>query len=595
MFIDCRSYFAKYAEAGSRCFHSFSRGAGDRNGSPVSSTTLTALAARFPIVLLVISFATLVALPAEVIQADVCVYGGTSGGIAAAIQANRMGKRAVIVEPGKHLGGLTAGGLGATDIGNKAAIGGIAREFYQRVAQHYAQDAAWTLESRQDYFTRRGSGQAKASDLAAADATMWTFEPHVAVMIFDRLIQETKVPVYREERLVSVKRKGSRITEIRTANGRGFRARVYIDATYEGDLMAKARVSCTVGREANAEYGETLNGIRVETPKHQFTVAVDPYRKPGDPASGLLPFIQPGGLGKPGAGDRRVQAYNFRLCFTTNAANRLPLTPPSNYEPARYELLARYLEALVAAGRQPKLEEFWNPIWMPNGKTDINNNGGFSTDFIGANYGYAEADYAQRARIGKEHEDYIRGFLTFLATSPRVPENMRAEMRQWGPCQDEFVETAGWPNQLYVREARRMVSDCVMTELHCRGTVQAEDPVGLAAYNMDSHNCQRIVRNGRVENEGDVQVPPMKPYPIAYRAIVPKAKECENLLVPVCLSATHIAYGSIRMEPVFMILGQSAATAACLAIDRQVSVQNVDYGRLRSRLVADRQVLEWRL
>jgi hypothetical protein len=543
---------------------------------------------------LLLAFANLASLRAEVIQADVCVYGGTSDGIAAAVQVSRMGKKVVVVEPSTYLGGLTTGGLGATDIGNKAAIGGIAREFYHRVAQHYSQDSAWRLEARLDYFSRRGSGQAKASDLTSTDATMWTFEPHVATRIFEEMIREANVPVYREQRLVSVKAKGRRITEIRTGNGRVFRARVFVDATYEGDLMAKARVSYTVGREANAKYGETLNGIRSETPEHQFNAPVDPYRKPGDPASGLLPFIQPGDPGKPGEGDHRVQAYNFRLCFTTIAANRLPLKPPTNYDPAKYELLARYLEALVAAGKQPKLEEFWNPIWMPNGKTDINNNGGFSTDFIGANYAYARADYAKRARLWKAHEDYIRGFLTFLATSPRVPENMRAEMRLWGPCKDEFVESGGWPTQLYVREARRMVSDCVMTEHHCRGTVTADDSVGLAAYNMDSHNCQRMVRGGRVENEGDVQVPPMKPYPIAYRAIVPKAKECENLLVPVCLSATHIAYGSIRMEPVFMILAQSAATAACLAIDDQVAVHEVNYRKLRSRLLADLQVLEWR-
>jgi hypothetical protein len=315
--------------------------------------------------------------------------------------------------------------------------------------------------------------------------------------------------------------------------------------------------------------------------------------KPGDTNSGLLPFIQPGDGGKPGAENRRVQAYNYRLCFTTNAANRMPLEPPRDYEPADFELLARYLEALVAAGRKPKLSEFWNPIWLPNQKTDINNNGGFSTDFIGANWDYPEAAYTVRERIAREHEDYTRGFLTFLATSPRVPENMRNEMKLWGPCKDEFQATDGWPNQLYVREARRMISDYVMTEGHCRGQQKAEDSVSLAAYNMDSHNVQRIVKNGRAENEGDVQVPPMSPYPISYRAIVPKRSEAENLLVPVCLSASHIAYGSIRMEPVFMILGQSAATAACLAIDEKVRVQKVDYAKLRARLLADKQILQW--
>lgn len=289
-----------------------------------------------------------------------------------------------------------------------------------------------------------------------------------------------------------------------------------------------------------------------------------------------------------------MQAYNFRLCFTTNAENRRPIEPPANYDPARYELLARYIEALMAAGQPPTLSQFWHPLWMPNGKTDINNNGGFSTDFIGANYDYPEADYATRARIWKEHEDYTRGFIHFLATSPRVPESMRQEMRLYGMAKDEFPDTGGWPRQLYVREARRMISDYVMTEHNCRSARLAEDSVGLGAYGMDSHNCQRLVRNGRVENEGDVQVWVPSPYPIAYRSIVPRQSECENLLVPVCLSATHIAFGSIRMEPVFMILGQSAATAAALAMDKDIPVQQLPYSELRPKLLADRQILEWK-
>ncbi|HKQ39390.1 MAG TPA: FAD-dependent oxidoreductase, partial [Verrucomicrobiae bacterium] len=387
---------------------------------------------------------------------------------------------------------------------------------------------------------------------------------------------------------------GLRITEILMENGAVYRSRMFIDATYEGDLMAKAGVSYHVGRESNATYGETLNGIRAETPKHQFSVPVDPYVKPGDAGSGLLPFIQTGNGGKPGDGDRRVQTYNYRLCFTTNEANRLPVAPPPNYDPAKYELLARYLEALVAAGKKPRLAEFWNPIWMPNQKTDINNNGGFSTDYIGMNYDYPEASYTRREEIARDHENYIRGFITFVATSPRVPENMRKEMQRWGPAKDEFPDAGGWPYQLYVREARRLIGALVMTEAHCRYKEVAEDSVGLAAYNMDSHNCQRIVKNGHVENEGDVQVPPMKPYPISYRALIPKVTECENLFVPVCLSASHIAYGSIRMEPVFMIMGQSAATAACLAIDDKVAVQKLNYSALRARLLADKQVLAWK-
>lgn len=527
------------------------------------------------------------------IETDVCVFGATPGGIAAAIQAGRMGKSVVLLEPGRFLGGMTTGGLGATDIGNKAAIGGLAREFYRRVAKHYAQDSAWKYETRDEYFAKRGSGQSQASDLTSADATMWTFEPHVAEEIFRAMLKEARVPVFLEQRLSLVRKKDRHIAEIVMDDASIYRAKVYVDATYEGDVMAKADVSFTVGRESNREYGETLNGIRAETPKHQFVVAVDPYVNPGDTNSALLPFIQAGRRGRPGDGDQRVQAYNYRLCFTTNEANRLPLEAPEEYDPAKFELLGRYLEALVEAGKKPKLSDFWNPIWMPNHKTDINNNGGFSTDFIGMNWRYPEADYTARERIAAEHEEYIRGLLTFLATSPRVPESLRREMKRWGPCRDEFQSGGGWPSQLYVREARRMVSDYVMTEHHCRGTKKAEDSVGLAAYNMDSHNCQRLVKNGRVENEGDVQVPPMSPYPISYRALVPKATECDNLLVPVCLSASHIAYGSIRMEPVFMILGQSAATAASLAIDGKTAVQRVDYGQLRARLLEGKQVLDW--
>ncbi len=530
---------------------------------------------------------------AEAVEADICIYGGTACGVAAAVQAARMGKRAVIAEPGHRLGGMTSGGLGATDIGNKAAIGGIAREFYQAVARHYARDDAWQFESREDFFRQRG-GPAAIAELNSPAATFWFFEPHVAEEILSRMLEEAKVPVHFGQRLAAVERSASRLAAIVAEDGTVYRAAMFIDATYEGDLMAKAGVSYTVGREANAQYHETLNGVRAKTPQHQFRMAVDPYVKPGDPGSGLLPFIQADDGLPPGEGDRCVQAYNFRLCYTQVAANRLPHTPPAGYDPARYELLARYLEALVAAGHTPSLGEFCNPVPLPNGKTDINNNGGFSTDFIGANYDYPEAGYARREAIRQAHEDYTRGLIFFLATSPRVPESLQAEMRSWGPAKDEFTDTGGWPPQLYVREARRMVSDCVMTEHNCRGTATVADPVGLAAYTMDSHNCRRIPKQGRAENEGDVQVGGFPPYPIALRAIVPKAAQCPNLLVPVCLSASHIAYGSIRMEPVFMILGQSAATAAALALDERLPLQRLDYPKLRARLRADKQILDWK-
>ena len=494
---------------------------------------------------------------------DICIYGGTSSGVSAAIQAARMGKSVCLLESSRHLGGLTTGGLGATDIGNKAAIGGIAREFYQRLGNYY------------------GTNE------------MWTFEPSVAKGTYVAMLKEANVPVYFDQQLAAVKKKGNRITEIRMENGNVFKAKIFIDATYEGDLMAKAGVKYTVGRESNAEYGETLNGVRANTPLHQFQVRVDPYVRRGDPKSSLLPFIQGKPSAAPGKGDRCIQAYNFRLCFTQNPTNRLPILPPKNYSEKQYELLARYIEALVAEGHQPQLSEFWLLKMMPNGKTDINNRGGFSTDFIGGNWDYAEADYKKRAKIWREHEDYTRGFLHFLATSSRVPKSIREEMQTWGLCRNEFPATGGWPEQLYVREARRMISDYVMTERNCRGVDVAQDSVGLGAYGMDSHNCQRIVRDGAVENEGDVQVHGFSPYPISYKSIVPREKECNNLLVPVCMAATHIAYGSIRMEPVFMVLGQSAATAAAFAIDKNSTVQAVDYAGMKERLEADKQVLQW--
>ncbi|MDB6038407.1 MAG: hypothetical protein JWM99_2248, partial [Verrucomicrobiales bacterium] len=348
-----------------------------------------------------------------------------------------------------------------------------------------------------------------------------------------------------------------------------------------------------VGRESNAAYGETLNGIRAETPAHQFKLNIDPYRTPGHPESGLLPYIQSGDGGKPGDGDKRVQTYNFRLCMTHAKANLIPWRAPANYDEAKFELLARLLEAQENAGKPLNVGALMNPIMMPNDKTDTNNNGPFSTDYIGMNYEYPEGDYATRERIAKDHEDYTRAFTWFLATSERVPKHIRDEMNSWGLAADEFTENDHFPTQMYVRESRRMISDYVMTEANCRGDRTVNDPIALGAYNMDSHNCQRIVKDGFVRNEGDVQVR-VSPYGISYRSLVPKQSQCENLLVPVCLAASHIAYGSIRMEPVFMILGQVSATAASLALEGKSSVQQVPYAKLRAKLDADHQIVEWK-
>jgi hypothetical protein len=519
---------------------------------------------------------------------DVVIYGGTSSGVAAAVQATRMGKSVVLVEPGQRLGGLTSGGLGQTDIGNKAAIGGIAREFYQAIRKYYDDPAAWTWQTRQQY---QDSGQTRT---AAGEDAMWTFEPSVARRVFQDWVRANNIDVCYGQRL---DRRGGvattrsipwRIIAIRMESCETYRGKMFIDATYEGDLMAAANVRYTVGREANAQYGETLNGVQTRhAVYHQFVTGVDPYVTAGDPSSGLLPFLDPDGPGEEGAGDDRVQAYCFRMCLTDHPENRIPFHKPEGYNEQWYELLLRNYEA--GERGMP-----WINSAMPNCKTDTNNRLGFSTDFIGQNYEYPEADYAQREQIRARHRLYQQGLMWTLAYHPRMAEHVRSEVSRWGMCKDEFPEGGGWQEQLYVREARRMVADFVMTQHHCQGREEAADAVGLAAYGMDSHHVQRYVdAAGHARNEGDVQVGGFSPYPISYRSIVPGAEQCANLLVPICLSASHIAYGSIRMEPVFMVLGQSAATAAALAIDGQLPVQRVEYEPLRERLLADGQVLVW--
>ncbi len=537
---------------------------------------------KLALVPLLISFSSL-ALSAETDPYDIVVYGGTSGGVTASIQAARMGKTVVLIEPTKFLGGLTTGGLGATDIGNKAAIGGISREFYQRIFKHYSDPTQWKSQTREAYFAKKQHGGAGSED------TMWTFEPHVASKVYDDMIAEAKVPVVYGERLdlkKGVVKDSTRITEIIMESGKRFSAKMFIDATYEGDLMAKAGVSYRIGREANAEYNEKINGIQTTHAKsHQFIKNVDPYVKSGDPKSGVLPGIQTDGPGIEFAGDKRIQAYNYRMCTTDVPENRLDWAKPKNYDPMKFELALRNAEAGDARIQ-------WNPVWMPNSKTDTNNNFAVSTDYIGMNYDYPDADYATRARIIQEHRDYQLGLIWTMANSPRVPEKVRAAYQKLGLAKDEFLDNENWPRQLYVREARRMASEYVMTEHNCLRHVTAEDSVGMGAYNMDSHNCQRyITKEGFVRNEGDIQTK-TRPYPISFKALRPKAEECTNLLVPVCLSATHIAYGSIRMEPVFMVLGQSSATAAAQAIDEKVTVQKIDYTKLKAALLKNQQVLE---
>jgi len=519
-------------------------------------------------------------------EADIVVYGGTAAGVVASVQAAKMGKSVLLVCPDKHLGGLSSGGLGYTDSGNTKAVGGLAREFYERMYRTYSEPAAWRWQ-RLTEFSNEGQGSRSRVD---AEKTMWTFEPHVAEALFDAWVAEQRVPVFRNEWLDRekgvVKREG-RIVAVTMLSGRTFRAKMFIDATYEGDLMAAAGVSYHVGREANSVYGETWNGVQLEAYKHHrhyFMTPTSPYRVPGDPASGVLPYVSAEPPGKTGDGDRRVQAYCFRTCLTRHPPNRVPFPKPEGFDPANYELLLRDL----LTGRKDFFEKF---DMIPNLKTDTNNHGAFSSDFIGMNYDYPDASYARRREIVAAHERYQKGYYYFVANDPRVPAFIREEMAQWGLAADEFKDNGNWPHQIYVREARRMIGEHVMTEHDTLSKTAVDDPVGMGSYTLDSHNCQRyITPEGFVQNEGDVGVSTKgKPYRISYGAITPKKAECQNLLVPVCVSSSHIAFGSIRMEPVFMILGQSAATAAAQAIHEGVAVQDVDYARLRERLLADKQ------
>ncbi|MBR5415614.1 MAG: FAD-dependent oxidoreductase [Thermoguttaceae bacterium] len=527
--------------------------------------------------------ASVPALCAETVDADVVIYGGASAAVSAAVQVRRMGKTAVIVMPDRHLGGLTASGLGRTDSGDKRVIGGIAREFYHRVWLYYQDDEAWKWEPK----------PAEFSGMDNQTQTMWKFEPSAAEKVMDGFVAEYGIPVYRGERLdreKGVVKDGAAIKSIATLSGRVFTGRVFLDATYEGDLFAAAGVSYTVGRESNARYGETLNGIQTANAVyHQFAGPVDPYVEPGNPDSGILPGVNPDAGGRDGDADGGVQAYCFRLCMTRVPENRVPFEKPADYDEADYELLFRDIQAGQI--------HYHDPGAVPNRKTDTNNHGSVSTDDIGANYEYPEASYERREEIIARHVRWQKGFYWTMANHPRVPEELRREFSEWGLAKDEFADSGNWPGQLYVREGRRMVSDFVETENHLRRGIPVPDPVGMGSYGMDSHNIQRYVaidEDGRavVRNEGDVQVPTGGAYPIGYRSLLPKKEECSNLLVPVCVSCSHIAYGSIRMEPVFMILGQSAATAAVLSIDAGVDPADLSYESLERRLRQDGQVLE---
>jgi hypothetical protein len=522
---------------------------------------------------------------------DLVIYGGTSAGVMAAVQAKRMGKSVIVVGPDKHLGGLSSGGLGFTDTGNKAVIGGLAREFYHRVWQHYDTPAAWIWQQKAEY-GNKGQG---TPAIDGSQRTQWIFEPHVAEKVFEDLVREQGITVVRDEWLArghGVQKSGPRIVSITMLSGKTYAGKMFIDATYEGDLMAAAGVSYHVGREANATYGETLNGVQVGVLHHRhhfgvFKEPMSPYVVPGDPKSGVLPRISTAPPGNFGEADKRVQAYCYRLCLTDHPDNRVPIPKPEGYDPHQYELLLRIFEA----GWREGFNKF-DPV--PNRKTDVNNHGPFSSDDIGMNYDYPEASYERRREILREHETYQKGWFYFVTNDPRMPADLRTQMAKWGLSRDEFTDNGNWPHQIYVREARRMIGLYVMTENDLRKKRATPDSVGMGSYAIDSHNVQRyITPEGGVQNEGDIGVPTPGPYEIAYGALVPQRGQADNLLVPVCVSSSHIAFGSIRMEPVFMTLGQSAATAAALAIDEKIPVQEVPYAKLKARLEADGQVLTY--
>ena len=511
----------------------------------------------------------LLSLPCAAETYDLLVYGGTAGGIITAVSAAREGLHVVLLEPGRHLGGMATGGLSRTDFGKKDVIGGYALEFYWRVGQKYQLNRF-------------------------AQSLGWYYEPHIGEQVFTEMLREAKVEVLMGKRLHEgngVTKTGAAITSVTSEDGRKFEARMFADCSYEGDLMAQAKVSYTWGREAASQYNESLAGVRDRTPFHQFLVPI----KARDENGKLLPEILGEPKGATGSADRKVQAYNFRMILTNQAANRIPFPKPPNYDPHRYELLARLLKANAERlGRPPVFHELDLIALIPNSKADFNNQGPFSTDYIGKSWDYPNANYAARKRIWDDHIHYTQGFFYFLGHDSQVPGSLAAEVNSWGLPKDEYQDTNGWPHQLYIRESRRMIGDFILTQKDLQTELTKPDPIGMGSYNSDSHNVQRIVNaGGNVENEGDMQVP-VKPYQIPYRIIVPRAAEASNLLVPVCFSASHVAYSSARMEPQYMIIGQAAGVAAAMSLHDGKPVADIDTRALTAKLIAQGAMMEYR-
>ena len=514
----------------------------------------------------ILLMAATAALSAE--NFDIVVYGATGGGVITAVSAAREGLQVALVEPGNHVGGMVSGGLSLTDYGKKEVIGGYSLEFYARAAAHY---------------NMRQYGH----DVA------WYHEPHVGENIYRSMLKEAGVKLFVGHRLrekSGVKTSARRVSAIVAENGTEFTARIFADASYEGDLMAQAGVSWTAGRESAAQYGESLAGVRPTHFQHVFKFPVS-----GKDASGkLLPEIQSAPIGEVGAGDKKLQAYNYRVCVSRDPANQVAFPRPANYRPERFALLLRLLNDWQKHnGKPPLAADVFIIGRIPNQKADLNNRGAFSTDYLGMNWDYPGASYARRKEIIEDHLNYTASMFYFLANDDRVPGSVRDSLREWGLCKDEFQDTGHWPHQLYVREARRMIGEYVMTQKDLQQEREKTDAIGMGSYNSDSHAVQRYISpDGTVQNEGLMEVP-VQPYQIPYRMMLPRRSEALNLLVPVAFSASHVAYSTLRMEPQYMIIGQAAGVAAKLALDAGVAVQDVDTGKLREILTKQGAVFEY--
>lgn len=519
---------------------------------------------------------------------DVVIYGDTLAGISAAIQAARLNKTVVLLSPTAHIGGVATSGLTATDMNRSTSIGGIAREFYQEIYTHYLQPSAWRGQTRDEFFelSKKRTYTGKNDALRM----QWVYESHVAERILEGMLRRAGVEVARRKRIAetpaAVELKDGRIIALRTEDGGRYAGRMFVDASYEGDLMARAGVSHIVGREANRAFGETLNGIRLAGVVGAGEKSIDPYVRPGDPTSGLLPFIDGKLWGQPGDADNRTQAYCYRMTLTNDPANRVPIEKPAGFNPLWHEVLVRTLQL----SPDTPLQKIISLTPMPNRKTDTN-----QVNLIGGNRDYQTASHRERERLDRMHRDFAVGMLWVLANDERVPSAIREEMKPWGWPRDEFTDNGNFPHQLYIREARRMRGAFIMKEENIRreGRVDAGHTVAIGSYMLDSHVVSRVVdTDGKVRNEGShLESRAIRPYGISYFSLVPKAEECRNLLVPVCLSATHVAYTSIRMEPVYMALGQAAGAAAVLALEKDRAVQEVPFPQLHDVLSRAGQVM----